>query len=315
MQTLLHAPAREVRSRIFDSARWAGYRPRPDDIVICTYPKCGTTWTQRIVSMLVAGSAAPAPIMSPWFDMRLFGPVEGALGMAEAQTTRRFLKSHLPYDSLPVYEGVKFIHTARDGRDSAMSFHNHMIGFAPEAVASMAAISAADPKFADQPDLPILQDPAEFFREWLEDDGGARGDEGAGYWEVERSYWAARREPNMLLVHYNDLKVAPADEIARIADYLEIALPAATMAEIVAAADFQTMRAQGDVLMPFAAQTWDDGAQRFLYRGTNGRWKDVLTPADLDAYAEQVKAELSPGLAAWLEGGRLVAGDPAKSSD
>jgi aryl sulfotransferase len=67
--------------------------------------------------------------------------------------------------------------------------------------------------------------------------------------------------------------------------------------------------------MPFAAQAWDHGAQRFLYKGTNGRWKDVLTPADLDAYAKQVKAELSPGLAAWLEGGRLQAGDPATAAD
>src|SRR5580704_14138668 len=110
--TLVRPPLREARSRIFDSARWAAYQPRDGDIVIATYPKCGTTWTQRIVSMLLAGSAAPAPIGGPWFDFRLRGPVEGAVGEAEAMTTRRHLKSHLPYDSLPVYEGVKFIHVA-----------------------------------------------------------------------------------------------------------------------------------------------------------------------------------------------------------
>jgi aryl sulfotransferase len=313
MPTLLHAPKREVRSRIFDSARWAGYLPRPDDIVICTYPKCGTTWTQRIVSMLVAGSAAPAPIVSPWPDMRLRGPVEPVLEQAEALTTRRFLKSHLPFDSLPIYEGVKFIHVARDGRDSAMSFHNHMIGFNPAMVAAMDAVSLADPKFGDA-EPATEADPAAFFRSWLAD-GGARGDPGASYWEVERSYWAARRGANMLLVHYGDLKAEPAAEIARIAAYLDIDLPAKTMAEIVAAADFAAMRAQGDVLMPGASNTWDHGAQRFLNKGTNGRWKDVLTPADLDAYAKRVKDEFTPGLAAWLEGGRLAAGDPAAAPD
>jgi len=35
-----------------DSRRWEHYRPRFDDIVIGTYPKCGTTWMQRIVGLL-----------------------------------------------------------------------------------------------------------------------------------------------------------------------------------------------------------------------------------------------------------------------
>ena len=112
-----------------DSARWAGYRPRSDDIVISTFPKCGATWMQRIVSMLLAGSAAPAPVAGPWFDFRLRGPVEPMLEQAEAIVGRRHLKSHLRFDSLPVYEGVKFIHVARDGRDSAMSWHNHVRGY------------------------------------------------------------------------------------------------------------------------------------------------------------------------------------------
>src|SRR5271156_334391 len=73
---LVRPPLREVRSRIFDSARWLAYAPRPDDIIIGTFPKCGTTWMQRIVAMLLAASAAPAPVAGPWFDFRLRGPVE-----------------------------------------------------------------------------------------------------------------------------------------------------------------------------------------------------------------------------------------------
>src|SRR5205085_7890919 len=94
---LIRGPTREVRSRVFDSARWAGYAPRADDLVIATYSKCGTTWMQRIVSMLVFGSAEPMPIwdLSPWPDMRLFGPIEATLATAESQTHRRFFKTHL----------------------------------------------------------------------------------------------------------------------------------------------------------------------------------------------------------------------------
>jgi hypothetical protein len=65
---LLEAPQREYRLWILDSRRWRRYSPRSDDIVIATYPKCGTTWMQRIVGMLVFQTAEPMPIMqiSPW---------------------------------------------------------------------------------------------------------------------------------------------------------------------------------------------------------------------------------------------------------
>ena len=52
MTALKRGPTIESRSRYFDSGGWNDYQPRPDDIIIATYPKCGTTWTQRIVGMI-----------------------------------------------------------------------------------------------------------------------------------------------------------------------------------------------------------------------------------------------------------------------
>ena len=314
MPNLVRPATKEVRSRIFDSALWADYRPRADDIVVATYPKCGTTWTQRIVSMLVAASAAPTPVVSPWFDMRLFGPVEAQLELAESLTSRRIFKSHLPYDAMPLYEGVKFIHVARDGRDSAMSFHNHLRGFLPHAWQSVIEVSRADPKFGDDPPE-TEEDPAEYFKSWLADDGGAFGDPGAGYFYMENSYWAARHDPNLLMVHYNDLKADREGEIRRIAAFLGITLPDAVWPQVVEGAGFETMREQGAQIIPFAEAGWDGGAKRFLYKGTNGRWQNVVAQSDLDRYAAQVKAAFNPALAAWLEHGRAIAGDPTTTAD
>jgi hypothetical protein len=45
------------------------------------------------------------------------------------------------------------------------------------------------------------------------------------------------------------------------------------------------------------------GPDAFLYKGTNGRWRASLTPADLGLY-DSVASRLDPALRAWLEGGR-----------
>lgn len=302
-------PLRTARSRVFDSARWAHYQPRADDIVIATYPKCGTTWTQRIVAMLVLQSAAPSPIWesSPWFDMRIFGPVEDVAAAAEAIPHRRFLKSHLPFDTLPVFPGMKFIHVARDGRDAAMSFHNHLRNFSAQALDMLDEVSLADPKFGD-PYPRAGADPAEFFAGWVED-GGSEGDPLVSFYHLENSFWDARHRPDVLLVHYNDLKQDQAGEMRRIAEFLEITVDEELWPDMVEAAGFEAMKRDADVLLPMAQALWDQGAQRFLHKGTNGRWRDVVAPDDLARYEARVAAEFPPALADWIANGRC-GGDP-----
>ena len=87
---------------ITDSGRWANFRRHADDIFICTPPKCGTTWTQAICAMLVSGRADHGQLpgmVSPWVDSN-FAPIEDYLRQVEAQTHRRYLKTHTPFDGL-----------------------------------------------------------------------------------------------------------------------------------------------------------------------------------------------------------------------
>ena len=305
MPKLVRGPLREVRSRLFDSAGWEKFQPRPDDIIIATYPTCGTTWMQRIVGMLVFQSAATFPPhdTSPWPDMR--GRIlEETMALAESQTHRRFWKSHLPYDALPIYEGVKVIHVARDGRDAAMSFHNHKTGYTPLSLAGLSAISLNDLKFGD-PYPAANPDPAQFFRDWLDGEEDHHGDPGASFFHIERSFWAARNNPDLLLVHYADLKKDRAGEMRRIADFLDIAIAESDWAALVEAADFEVMKGQASALLPTAGLLWQDGADGFLHKGTNGRWRDTVAPEDLERYDERVKAEFEPELADWIAHGRL----------
>ena len=49
-------PARRAYTdSVSDSSRWDAFVPRVGDIVVSTPPKSGTTWTQGILAMLIAG--------------------------------------------------------------------------------------------------------------------------------------------------------------------------------------------------------------------------------------------------------------------
>src|SRR5574340_877055 len=110
---------RVVRDWTCDSTRWSDYKPRAGDVIIATAPKVDTTWMQQIVNLLIFQSAQPRTLgqLSPWIDFRFRLPINEQLSLIEAQTHRRFLKSHLPLDALPIYDEVRYIHVARDARD------------------------------------------------------------------------------------------------------------------------------------------------------------------------------------------------------
>jgi aryl sulfotransferase len=92
---------REMESNHFDSTVWNDFRFRDGDVVIATYGKAGTTWTQQIVGQVLFDGSDDVAVnqSSLWLDLRV-PPKEIKLALYEAQTHRRFLKTHLPVDAL-----------------------------------------------------------------------------------------------------------------------------------------------------------------------------------------------------------------------
>jgi len=315
---LVSTPKKEVRSWTTDSRRWAHYKPREGDIVIATAPKCGTTWTQQIASLLVFQSPEPKEIQntSPWIDFRL-PPVDAVMAFIDAQTHRRFIKSHLPFDAMPIYDEVQYIHVARDGRDAFMSWHNHTSNYSPFARDNQSLAGMADETVARPLPAPHAT-PHAHFQVWIDEspDVRLRDDSPASnFFALERSWWAERKRPNVLLVHYNDMKADLGGEMRRIASFLDIQISEDLWPRLIAAASFEFMRENGATLMPRAATSWDKGHERFINKGTNERWRSALTPEDIARYAGRAACELSPPLSSWLEQGRLKAGDPKEMGD
>ena len=126
MDTAWPQKTREMHNQHIDSTVWNDFKFRDDDIIISTYAKSGTTWMQQIISqMLFAGDTEQdTQAMSPWIDLRV-PPKEVKLPAVEAQTHRRFVKTHLPVDALVYSPKAKYIYIGRDGRDVLWSLYNH----------------------------------------------------------------------------------------------------------------------------------------------------------------------------------------------
>ena len=291
----LEAPrkTREMHNHHFDSTIWNDFVFRDDDIVVATYAKSGTTWMQQIISQLIfeAEEGLPVAEMSPWLDLRI-PPKEVKLPEVEAQTHRRFVKTHLPVDALVFSPKAKYIYIGRDGRDVVWSMHNHHFN------ANEAWYDALNntPGRVGPPIEKPTEDKGVYFRDWLENDGAPFWP----FWENVRSWWAIRDLPNVHFVHFADLKRDMPVEIRKIAEFLDITPAPETWDDILHHCSFNYMKANAAASVPLGGAFWDGGAQVFIHKGANGRWVDTLDPALSQAYEERAVAELGEDAARWL---------------
>jgi aryl sulfotransferase len=280
------------RSAVSSNARWRNFEPRDGDIFVCTPAKCGTTWTQAIIaSLLWPDGKYPAPIlhMSPWIEFEV-EPIETILERLAQQRHRRFIKTHTPLDGIPLFPQCKYVCVARDGRDAFMSFCNHLERFKDDVRESL-NVRAAREGIVQLP--PWNGDIHGFFPLWFTM---------MGFPEHIATFWQHRSDPNVLLVHYNDLKADLGGEMRRIAGFLGIEVPESKWPAVVERCTFESMQNQGETLGEID-RLFEGGTKGFIFKGTNGRWRDVLTADELASYAAHVSRLLPGDALRWLEGG------------
>ena len=290
-----------------DSQRWQTFETRPGDILITTAYKSGTTWMQTIVANLIFEDGnIPGPIMdiSPWVDMRPldFNQIKE---LTLAQDHRRFLKTHLPMDGIPYKADVSYIYVGRDLRDVFMSLWNH---YGNHSELFFEIINNPE-NLVGEPVPRCPDDIHEFWKTWSTKGWFSWENDGYPHWSAShhaQTWWDYRQLPNILFVHFQDLLDDPSGEIARVAKFLEIQISDERLAAVVDAVSFNNMRANGDNVMGGATAFWEGGSARFMNKGTNGRWRDVLTEDDLALYQQMVERSLSASCAAWLEQGRAA---------
>ena len=294
----------EYRNHTLDSTRWDSYRGRDDDVIITTAYKAGTTWMQRIMASLILG---PGPLyanltaeISPWVDARV-APLEPMLQRLEQQEHRRFVKSHVAADGVPFFTDAKYIVVGRDTRDVFMSMFNHYSGFNDMAYA---IFNGEGRPGAEMPRCP--DSAAGLWPRWISEGWFDWEPDGWPWWSHSHhvaTWWDVRDIPNVLFVHYNDLTSNIELEMRRIASFYDIAVDEDSWPALVASVGLDAMRTEAREGNPILGSVFNGGTDRFFYKGTNGRWRDVLADDDLLMY-EQSMAKLAPDLRHWLEHGR-----------
>ena len=287
---------RELHNHHFDSTVWNEFKFRDGDIVIGTYGKSGTTWSQQIVGQLLFNGDPGIAVseMSPSGDLRV-PPREVKLPMLEAQTHRRFLKTHLPVDALVFSPNARYIYIGRDGRDVVWSLYNH---HANANALWYAAMNDTPGRVGPQIDPPT-DDIHQYFLDWLEKDGFPFWP----FWENIRSWWEIRNLPNVMLVHFSDLKADMPDQIRKIAAHLQIPIDESRWPAILEHCSFEYMREHGEKTVPLGGAIFEGGAKTFINKGVNGRWRSVLTAQDNQRYEDMARRELGAECAGWMKNG------------
>jgi hypothetical protein len=197
------------------------YRAAPGDVFVASYPKCGTTWTQYIVYLLL-NDARPLTAAQSINDV--FPHLE-EVGQDAVRSLPepRLIKTHLPFARTPWSSEAKYIYVARNPFDCAVSFYHHTRGFVRHYDFAEGTWDA-------------------FFECFL------AGEVDFGdYFDNLLSWWPHRSDRNLLFLTFERMLESPVAAVLAIAAHLggravRVAADARALQSVVRASSFEEMR-------------------------------------------------------------------------
>ncbi len=289
---------REIQNHHIDSTIWNQFQFRDDDVVIASYGKSGTTWAQQIIAQILFNADPELDVadMSPWVDLRI-PPKVVKLRALEAQSHRRFVKTHLPVDALIFSGRAKYIYVGRDGRDVLWSLYHHHANANGFWYSGLNDTPGRD-WCADRPAAgryPRLLAAMDRWRRLsvlvvLGKRSHMVGDKGAA--------------ENVLFVHFDGLKRDLRGEMGRIAAFLDVPIEPRALPAMAEHCSFDWMKRHASKSAPLGGALWQ-------WRGRNlhqpGNQRALARRADARARSKPTKRAPSTNLArrarSWIATG------------
>jgi aryl sulfotransferase len=266
--------------------------------VVSTRSRSGTTWTQMICLLLVFQTPEfPDTLgaLSPWLD-HLVSRVEDVHARLGAQANRRVIKTHTPLDGVPYDVGVTYIVVARHPLDAAVSLYFHSANIDR---VRLAELTGAPPPAAPPAPRPPLHD---WLVGWVDWDPQPREflDSLPGTMLHLGDAWARRDEPNVVLMHYDDLVGDLKGSMRRLSGVLGIPVDEERWPGLVRAATFDEMRGgAGTIFHPETEGLLKDPVT-FFRHGVSGDGRALLSDEELAHYRARAAALAPADLLAWL---------------
>jgi len=278
------------------------FKFEPSDVLIMTYPKCGTTWTQEMVWTLrnspnLDHPSAPAPvnIRAPFIEMDCLhstgklprhgpdhpvmeaskgivpdgDPAKGVfLQMAQHTPRPRTLKTHLPFSLLPkdLLDTVKVVYVARDPKDVAVSYLHHC------RLMRNQDFLGTNEQFVDS---------------------FVKGDLLYGAYDAHLAEAYARRaHPNLLLARFEDFKADHLAELNKLDSFIGTGVTEEQLKQICHYTSFAEMKKRASVVSPETEGNYTEKGKDiggifnmavvrenggFFRKGIAGDWKERLT--------------------------------------
>ncbi|XP_045172035.2 sulfotransferase 1E1-like [Mercenaria mercenaria] len=251
--------------RIFDELQT--FKFRDDDIMLCTFPKCGTNWMYEILTMINNKSSERVA------SYKLMSMLEcKAQVYINALESPRVINSHLRPSLLPKdlsQRKIKTILCLRNPKDVAASFYHHIVGLSHYGYTG--TFEAWLPLYLEG----YLEDGkyTDYLLEW------------------ERAITDGLDFP-LHLMFYEDLKLDTKTELNKLLQFLDADLDITLKNGIIEACSFQNMAKEKEIMSKELIQRLFKEGFRFFRKGEIGDWKNLFTVAQNKLFDDRWNNEM-----------------------
>ena len=274
-ESFMRFMARKINAPKEKRRAFANYAPTSHDVFVATFAKSGTNWMMQITQQIAYYGAAEFKHIHdlvPWPDLalvRIEARLDDPTISQRSPTGLRIIKTHFERDYVPFDEQAKYISVIRDPKEVIVSSYYFAKG-------------VFDP-------MGVTYD----FEQWLtlalQPEDFPFGD-----WAVHTaSWWASRREPNVFVITYNELKQNLAENVPKIANFMDVSLTAEQLDSVVERSSFAWMKAhESQFKPPMPPQRGNKEVPLMMRSGKIGQSSELLSAAQQAEVDQLFRARL-----------------------